>query len=73
MSVTENATPRMVAQPVAIVDKMLRAAFGLPAKNRGSKYDVTALLSAKKLLSKDSSSRDVRRNSASPPTVKTTG
>lgn len=44
MSVTENATPRMVAQPAAIVDKMLRAAFGLPAKSKGSKYDETALL-----------------------------
>lgn len=45
MSVTENATPRMVAQPAAIVDKMLRAALGLPAKIKGSKYDETALLS----------------------------
>jgi hypothetical protein len=46
MSVTENATPRMVAHPAAMVDRMLLAAFGLPAKINGSKDDVTALLSA---------------------------
>jgi hypothetical protein len=73
MSVTENATPRMVAQPAAIVDKMLRAAFGLPAKNNDSPIDVLVLLSAKKLLAKNSSSRDVNRNSASPPIAKMTG
>ncbi len=45
MSVTENATARMVAQPVAMVDKMLRAAFGLPAKNKGSRGQEMAVLS----------------------------
>jgi hypothetical protein len=46
MSVTENATPRIVAQPVAMVDNMLRAAFGLPAKIKGSKNELTALVSS---------------------------
>jgi hypothetical protein len=38
--VTENATPRIVAHPVAIVDSMLLAALGLPAKKVGSRKDV---------------------------------
>lgn len=39
ISVTENATPKIVVHPVAMADNILRAASGLPVKIIGLNKD----------------------------------
>lgn len=40
---TENATPRIVAQPAAIVERILLAALGLPANTSDSRKGMSTV------------------------------